>query len=236
MKDRTKLLRKILNELRLRDKKDLAIDRKNRRELIKEGLKLRRPKRIIKIDTGKIIGVENVVNLIISKLDKKSRIISVEGLSGAGKSSTAELLQKKLKAFRFSMGEIFRYLTYTTNYKFTNTQIREQTSKILKNLSYQVKANQLCLFDHKKNITKNLAQKLREPLIESKVPEIAALSQKLVIQFVAEQLEKFKKRSKRKILIEGRAFTIDFLPSDLRIKLAADPLIRAKRRLGQISR
>lgn len=224
-------LNQILNELRVRDKEDLKIDRANRKKLVKEGLPLRRPVKFIEIDTSKIEGVEKVVDLIISQLDQKSRIISIEGLSGVGKSSTAELLQKKLKAIKFSIGEIFRYLTYKTQIKKCPIK---KLSSILKNVHYRLIEGHLCLFDGKKNITQKLTKELYDPKLETVIPKISALSQKIVIQFLAKQLEKFKKRSKRKILIEGRAFTLDFLPTDFRIRLTADIKIRAKRRQNQI--
>ena len=78
-----------------------------------------------------------------------------------------------------------------------------------------------------------LSKELRGAEVESKTPEIAAKNQSVVISFAKEQIEEMAKKYDKIILLEGRAFTLDFLPSDLRIRLSADPVIRAERRWGQ---
>ncbi len=211
-----KTINQITKSLLERDFKDSKIDTKNRKELIKKGLKIQKAKRIIRFDTGKIEGADNVAKEIVKKIKPEEKLIAIEGLSGVGKSATAEYIKIRLKAYKFSMGEIFRYLTYNPKCNINN-------------FSYKIINNQLCLFDKKLNVTKSIGKILRSDFIDSQVPKIAKKNQKNVIEFIQKELLKIK--TKKPILLEGRAFTLDFLPADLRIKLFANIRIRAKRQL-----
>lgn len=215
----------VLTDLVERDFKDMEIDKDNKAKLKLEGLKTKKPKEFLEIDTGKITGVENVVKVIISRIRDEHKIFSLEGMSGTGKTTTAVLLQKKIKAVKFSMSEVFRYLTYSSDKE-------KNYSKIISRLSYKLIKNELFLFDGNKNITKSLVKELRSPKINKNVPRVSSLTQGITIRFVTEEMEKFR-NSKSKILLEGRGYSLDFLPSDLRIKLIADPGIRAERRWSQ---
>ena len=223
----------VLKELMERDKKDAEIDKTNREKLVEQGLEIISPKRFLEIDSGKIEGVENVAGIIKSEiLDADHRIITLEGISGAGSSSVSEKLQEDLGMIKFSMGEIFRYLTY----KIQNEKMPKKEIKgAFQNFNYKIEKGGICLYDGETNITQKLGKKqLSDPKIDSQVPETASLSQKLTIEFMQSELEKLRqKKIKKPILIEGRAFTLDFIPSDMRIKLVADPSIRAERRWAQ---
>jgi len=236
---RNKMLKRIsrqavsetLNSLLERDLKDMEIDRENRAKLELEGLALCSSKKTIKIDTGRVGGIENVVNLIAGEAGPDDKIITLEGASGVGKTSTAERLAEKLGAVKLSFGEVFRYLTYLA--------LKENGSgdglfrEAIGRLFYSVKDDSVELMDEQKNISVFLADELRSAEVERKLPEIAGRTQALVIGFLQKNLESLRADSDRKILIEGRAFSLDFLPCDLRVKLIADPSIRADRRWAQ---
>lgn len=214
----------ILNSIIERDHRDDQIDKVNKENLSNKGLKIIKPKKIITLDTGKVIGIKNVIKIIETDIKKETKIISLEGKSGVGKSSTTKELAKKLNAKIFSMGDIFRYLTLLNLAKI------KFTKSIFNNMYYKSTSGELRLFHTNLDIKKVYGQALRESRVENKIPDIAKKYQKEVIEFSAREISKIRDMSENKIVIEGRAFTLDFLPSDLRIKLVADAPIRAERR------
>ncbi len=219
----------VLRAIKERDLKDGKMEKNNRAKMLKIGLRVYNPNRIIEIDTGKIEGIENVVKEIISQLEKKEQIISLEGISGSGKSSTASTLAKEIKAIHFSFGEFFRYLTYLKLKKD-----KRSWNEIISQLDYRVKALKIYLYDNNKNISQKLASQLRTCEIEKMTPTIAEEIQKLAIKFFIKKIS-FLAKSGFKVVLEGRAFTLDFLPCDLRVKLKCSATIRARRRLRQVS-
>lgn len=218
----------VLKAIKKRDLQDAVLEKTNRQNLIRSGLSLYRPKRIITIDTGKIEGVERVAKMICDRLKKSDRVIALEGISGSGKSATADCLAKKISAIKFSFGELFRYLAYLQVVKKQN-----DWQKIFHKIHYNLVGNKIFLFDQKQNITKKLALELRSAEIERMVPKVASKTQKPALELLSKEISRLADFDK-KIILEGRAFTLDFLPSDVRIQLRCDVRIRAKRRLKQI--
>lgn len=239
------ILNEILSDLTARDLKDSKIDEKNREKLEDEGLKLIKPKRTIDVDSGKIEGVENVVDVIVKEIGPSVCIISIEGVSGTGKSATAESLHKRLGTIKFSFGELFRYLTLKTlenhniNYEelFENLNYRIEKptlfAEIFKNKNYRIDGEKIHLYDGDVNVSEKHLTDLRAKELEEELPHVAAKTQKNVISFAATEIERLRGNLKKIVLLEGRNFTLDFLPSDLRIRLIADPKIRAHRRMIQ---
>ncbi|RJQ30943.1 hypothetical protein C4572_03220 [Candidatus Parcubacteria bacterium] len=220
--------REIDKELIARDMEDEKIEESNKK--LTGGLKAYTPRKSISIDSGKILGAANVAKIIIKESRPGFRIISIAGLSGAGKSSTAEHLRKTLKGVKLSMGEVFRYFTY-----LTLKEGEKNFQKVSARLRYEVSKNKLNLFDGNLNITKNLVEELRNANVEKNLPAISKISQTEAIKMMGREIGRLKKESDRKIIIEGRSFTIDFLPSDLRVELFADEKIKAQRRKKQYS-
>ena len=221
-------LQEVHDLLLRRDTEDAVIDRNNRENLIQKGLSTIEPKRYLKIDTGVIVGIDNVVEHIQGQLLEEDKIISLQGLSGVGKSSTAKALKNSLGAVSFSFGEIFRYLTYQ-HYVHNISNFKE----IIQPVEYRFYDKNLCLFCGDNNITHNLATHLMVPDLVSRVPSVAAQTQDIVINFVKKEIDKIGNQTECILIIEGRNFTLDFLPCDLRIELYADSMIRAKRRFHQ---
>jgi len=229
MQNHTKIsLEEIENAIVARDKKDAEIDRENRIELVKKGLRLIQPKKIIKIDTGKVIGVPNVVNLIKKEITDSDTIIAVEGESGCGKSSTAKMLAEEHETGIISASDIFRYLTYS--------KLKDQSKKIaeiIASLEYKLNNDRIYLFEDQTNITKDLHSQLHTHEIDLNVAHVASRSQAQVIGFLSGEILRLSGHVDKKIIFEGRAFTLDFLPCDLRVVLFADVDVRAKRRMEQ---
>jgi cytidylate kinase len=211
-----------------RDKADSKISLANKKDLIAKGLVFLPPKRRIKIDTGQIVGIENVVQHIIREISPDDKVIALEGLSGAGKSTTAKALHTEIQAILFSFGEVFRYLCYKE--KVHNQ--KDHTIN-LQALNYRLWENRLSLFDKDVEVSHHLARHLTDPDLVSMVPSVASKTQEVVIRFIAKEIERINAEHHHKIILEGRDYTLDFLPCDLRIELWANPFIRAKRRLGQ---
>jgi len=222
-------VRAVLAALLERDEKDSEIDKVNRENLTKQGLRLNTPIRAITVDTGAIIGAENVARFIKEQMAEGEKVLSIEGESGTGKGATAAELKKVLDGHIFSMGEVFRYLTHL----FIARNGAGDIFSVFEKMSYRPLGGELKLFHGEFNVSDGLLLELRDKKTEAKIPEVAAFSQKPVIEFSHSQILKLKNSFDKPIIIEGRGFTIDFLPCDLIIKLSADPLIRARRRLKQ---
>lgn len=211
-----------------RDRIDFGIDKENRASLVGKGLKLIRPKKVIKIDTGEVIGVSNVIDLIKKEITSADKIISIEGESGCGKSSTAEMLAEEIDAILFSMGEVFRYLTYVRLVD-NDFEIKEE----LNSLEYRIVEDKLCLYKQSQNISNELKSKLNSHRIDLEVAKTAKESQREVIEFMSKSIPIIAKDSGKTVVLEGRSFTLDFLPCDLRVILYTDIKVRAERRMNQ---
>jgi len=218
---------KILKALVERDLEDEKVEKSNRELLKKAGLKIYRPKKVIHIDTGKVIGVENVLKIIIREISEDHRFISIEGRSGTGKGSAAEALRTKLKALKISLGEIFRFLTHIAK---ENVEI--DFEEVAACMSYKHNGERLHLYHKNQNVSEKLFLELKSPKLEKHIPKVADKTQKIVIKFVDRELGRLRKVDKQ-IVIEGRGFALDFLPSDVRVRLTAHPKIRARRRHNQ---
>lgn len=216
-----------LSDLIQRDMKDREINEENHRKLVSEGMEVQKPHKTIKVDTGRTAGVENVVEIIAGEMEPETKIIAIEGSSGTGKSSAANKLRERLNGSMLSLGEVFRYLAYQI---VTNKET--DPDKIISGLSYKIEEGNLVLYDGDVSI-RSVSANLRSSDLESQLPEIASQNQKRVIDFAGSQISHIASESDIKILVEGRAFTLDFLPADLRVKLIADPSIRAERRWNQ---
>ena len=221
---RNQKIKEIFRELVERDFQDTEINRRNRENLIKLGFIPLESKKRLKIDTGRI-EVKDVVEIIKSNIGEDIKIISIDGKSGAGKGAAAKELQKAIHGQLFSMGEVFRYLTYKL---MTGEQV--SFHNICANLSYKRENNQMCLFDGNMNISRELAKELRTTELENRASTVAAQTQDIVIKFMKKEIERFNAESAQKILIEGRAFSLDFLPGDLRVEFVVDPEVAAERR------
>lgn len=222
-------LKKIEAAITKRDQDDELIAQKNRQELASAGLEKFTPQKEITVDSGKIEGVENVVQEILKFIKPEYQIITLDGLSGAGKSTTAKMLAQKIDAKLFSLGEIFRYLTYLRHVKHVSEFI-----EVFENLRYEIVNDSICLLDDKTNITVDMKQELRDKTLEPKIPQVAKNFQVEVIKFIGQQIRELKQKTEDKIVLEGRAFTLDYLPTDLEITLVASVEVRAARRFKQV--
>lgn len=223
--------KQIYREIKERDAKDLAVAEKIKRGLLADGWGEFIPKKSITLNTGKIEGVKKVVAEIIKRvniLGFKPKIITIEGSSGTGKSSTARGLAEKLNGVLFSAGEVFRYMTLV---KLKTG--RENFKSAVKNLHYEIADSAAILFLGAKNISESLRSELRSPKVEKIVPAVARNTHGIVLDLISREIEKMKVKSGQCLIVEGRSFFVDFIQSDLRVKLVADIKVRARRRAKQ---
>lgn len=218
-----------LNLLTDRDQKDALIDQTNRTELVENGLAILAPSKIIEIDTGVVVGVDNVVDQIVKNVEPTDKIIAIEGLSGVGKSSTTQGLKSKLNGSILSLSDIFRVLTWQY---FVQKKMNHEAN--IEKLNYCIENRELCLKCDGEDI-ENLRKHLHDQQFSVLIPDVAKETQEMVIRFVANELLSLAREYNGHILLEGRAFSLDFIPCNLRIKLVAEPIIRAKRRLEQFN-
>ena len=222
-------LEELYEQLMKRDREDAEISRTILRELAAEGLETFQPKSKLTIHTDEIVGADNVAKQIITHISEDDRIIAIEGLSGVGKGTTAHALKGELSGLVFSFGEVFRYLTFMENVH--NDLNHEQNLSVI---SHRLIDGALHLFRDEENLSQKLKQHLQDPYLASQVPAVARRTQAQVIRFIQGEIIRIKNlHLEHVIILEGRDYTLDYLPSDLRIELCAHPMIRAKRRLGQ---
>lgn len=221
-------LEEVYEQLMQRDREDAEISKVNREKLLAKGLEPLGAKRFVTIHTDEIVGAENVAAQIIDYIEENDRVIAIEGLSGVGKGTTAHALKGELNGLVFSFGEVFRYLTFM---EYVHNSLDH--GKNLNEVYHELIDGNLHLFLNDENISQKLKHHLQDPYLSSQVPSVSCKTQDIVIKFFLRELERIKKLHNHKIIFEGRDYTLDFLPCDLRIELCAHPLIRAKRRLNQ---
>lgn len=221
-------LGEMVSKLVVRDGQDAEIARTVYSALEAAGLSREVPLHRITLDTGMLDSIKEVTEVIKSEVERlQAQIITIEGLSGTGKGSTAEELQKNIPAWNVSLGQIYRYLA------FCSLGGEQDFPNILKRLHYVLNEDSLSLYDGSINIAQQFRQELRAEKLEKIVVQVAAVTQTEVISFLKQFLQHYSKDIyQRPLVIEGRAHNLDFLPSDLRVALIADPSIRAERRWG----
>lgn len=221
-------LEEVYEQLIKRDCDDGEIASVNRQNLIKKGLTPIKAKRFIQLHTDEIVGAENVALHLTQYINEEDQIIALQGLSGVGKGTTAHALKGELQGLVFSFGEVFRYLTFM-EYVHGETNHKQNLDRI----EHVVEDGNLQLYRETDNISQKLKHHLQDPFLSSQVPSVSCKTQDLVIRFFISEINRIKILHKYKLILEGRDYTLDFLPCDLRIELCAHPMIRAKRRLNQ---
>lgn len=221
-------LDEVYRQLMQRDAEDAEISKFNRETLLEKGLEPLGAKRFVTIHTDEIVGAENVALEVIKYIETSDRIIALEGLSGVGKGTTSHALKGELQGLVFSFGEVFRYLAF-----LEYVHGKKDYEKNLGEIYHEVAGNDSYLCKDGENLSQKLKIHLQDPELSAKVPSVSSKTQYEVINFFRAELERLKKVHDHKIILEGRDYTLDFLPCDLRVELTAHPLIRAQRRLNQ---
>ncbi|MCF7791731.1 MAG: (d)CMP kinase [Victivallales bacterium] len=163
--------------------------------------------------------------------EKIKNVIAIDGPAASGKSTIAQLVAEKMKAYYISTGNMYRAIAYKileNNIKAESAE-EETFEKVLSNIK----------LDFKKDSDDNLIMILNgKPLgQEIRKPEVAN-----IVSYVAKSpaVRKWlldKQRSLTHlglIVIEGRDIgTVVFPDAKFKFFLTASPTVRAKRRLKQ---
>lgn len=157
--------------------------------------------------------------------------VAIDGPAGAGKSTVAKMLSKRLGFLYFDTGALYRVLGYyfiknRLNYRDPDV-VRNNLSKIEVSFNYVGRQQKMFLFDE--DVTYNIRSNevSMAASIVSAVPETR--------EFLLEVQRDVA--NKNNVIMDGRDIGTVVLPNaDVKIFLTADVRVRAQRRLKQLRR
>ena len=155
--------------------------------------------------------------------------IAIDGPSGSGKSTISKIIAKKIGFINVDTGALYRTIAYFFLENKINYKEKSEVLKNLNNISVSLKNENFSqtIFLNGVDVT----QKIR-------TNEISMLSSEIsVIPEVRQFLLKLQRdiAEKNNIVIDGRDIGTVVIPNaDVKIFLAADPKVRAKRRYNQL--
>jgi len=161
-------------------------------------------------------------------MEKKSKVIAIDGPSGSGKSTIAKLVASKLKLTYLDTGAMFRGIAYHLDSKGITAQDVSEIDKTLKTMKFIYAKSDSILVEID---GVDLSLKIRE----HHVSELASVySQVPCVRIYLKELQREIVNTKPSIL-EGRDIgTVIFPNAALKFFLTADPKVRAQRRLAQL--
>lgn len=148
-------------------------------------------------------------------------IIAIDGPAGAGKSTVAKKLSKRLKYVYIDTGAMYRALTYKLSKNKVDINDESQLKILLKNTILTYENEDLCLDGVK------LGNEIRSNEINSAVSAVSGN------RFVREFMTGFQRKigEQQSCIMDGRDVgTVVFPNADIKIFLIADSKMRAKRR------
>lgn len=190
---------------------------------------------------------DEVAAEILEKLPGKTgNVIVLQGLSGTGKGTTVKRLQSALPdCVCWSNGNVFRTFTHlasehcaTNGVEFSRDVL---TPSLLQSFVHRLQFK--CFSVEKKEFDVVIDDKVRVhdiqnttlkmPLISQRVPSVAELTQGEVVLFAAKAVETLKSNGCN-VILEGRAQTLNYIPSPYRFELVIDePELLGERRAAQ---
>lgn len=144
-------------------------------------------------------------------------VITIDGPGGTGKSSTAELLAKKLGYYHLNSGTLYRWITYNALQQHLNLR----DSDVLVRLAHELDYNAIDYTVLKnQDVSDNVASIAKIPEIRERVVDIQR-------EFAQD----------KNIVVEGRDIgTIVFPDADYKFYFTASLDIRAQRRYNQLQK
>lgn len=223
-------LTRLMEAMENRDANDVITGSELQGEMLEDGFYPFETGEVLEIDTGKNGGIQDTLATIIAHLTKiqNCRLITIEGLSGTGKSTAASLLAEQIGGCCVSTGEIFRYLA-------TQRLLEplKQPESILRGLQIIPVPGKAQLWKKGVNLSEKYAKEFRRPDVEKMSSILGGTCQLPVINFLRREVQRLRETSGMVLIMEGRSYNLTYFPADLRVKLKADLLIRAQKRLNQ---
>lgn len=144
-------------------------------------------------------------------------IITIDGTGGTGKSTTAELLAKRLGFYHLNSGTLYRWITYNALQQHLNLHDSDVLVKLAKELDYNSIDYSVL---REQNVSDNVATIASIPGIRSEIVQIQ--------RNYAEG---------KNIVVEGRDIgTVVFPDADYKFYFTASLEVRAKRRYAQMQK
>ncbi len=152
--------------------------------------------------------------------------IAIDGPAGAGKSTIAKLIARKLNLLYIDTGAMYRAITYAVLNFNISPDDREKVIELLKELKIEYKKSEDGIDIYINNVKVN--DKLRNKIIDKNVSIISAIPEVREL-LVAHQREISKNYD---VILDGRDIgTVVFPDADYKFYLDASVDVRAERRL-----
>ena len=153
-------------------------------------------------------------------------VIAIDGPGGAGKSTIAKLLAKKLNYLHLDTGAMYRAVTLAAINENIDFDDKEKLIKLAKKISITFNKNgEIILND------KNVSQEIRSSEVNAHVSKIAAV--KGVRKVLVEKQQNLAQ--KNRVVMDGRDITTVVLPeAEHKFFLTASLAERAKRRYQEM--
>ncbi|MBI2731120.1 MAG: (d)CMP kinase [Sphingobacteriales bacterium] len=168
---------------------------------------------------------------IISVLEEKKIIITIDGWSSCGKSTLAKQLAKKLGYIYIDSGAMYRAITLYFLRNHVDWTDGKEVTEALSNISLEFEYNPA---SDKSEILlngENVEYVIRDLVIAEKVSDIAAIKE--VRAFAVTQQQKMGE--KKGIVMDGRDIgTVVFPDAALKIFMTADNAVRVERRFKEL--
>ena len=165
-----------------------------------------------------------IIEKVIEQIDKtyrKSRQIAIDGPAGAGKSTIARMLAKKMDFFYIDTGAMYRAITLKILQNHVNIYNQEELHRLLTQTAIDFKNSHILLDGQSIN------DEIRAEEVTANVSKVAALKE--VRSWLVEIQQRIA--SEHHVVMDGRDIGTVVLPNaDLKIFLTASVEERAKRR------
>ncbi|KAH9599413.1 Cytidylate kinase domain [Trypanosoma melophagium] len=185
---------------------------------------------------------QEVTEEILRQLPTKvGNIIVMQGLSGTGKGTTVKKLQTQLpRCVTWSNGNVFRSYTYLCHEKLKgNIRTDLLTPELLQEVEKEVKFEKMpdgefdIILKGKLRVSEIQNTLLKTPEISKAVPTVAEQTQGEVIRFAASAVKELSEAGYN-VILEGRAQTLNYIPTPLRFELVIDDVsVLGERRAAQ---
>lgn len=157
---------------------------------------------------------------------KRKWTIAIDGPAGAGKSTVAKIIAKKLKIKYIDSGAIYRAITWKGLEEKINLNDKNPLIEITKKIKIELKSHKKVFVDGK-----DVTKEIRKPIIDQHISIVAKNDG------VREQVVKLLQQLSVKggVIMEGRDITTVVLPhADVKFYLDADVTSRAERRYKEL--